>query len=83
LEIHGNVLEIGFFWGQITVFLTPKPTLAADSYGKGKETLSSGTECVKSALGTPAKGRRLTEAGKGFQLREAREPYGRHFGVKN
>jgi len=30
---------------------------------------------VKSALGTLAKGRRLTETGKGFQLREARERY--------
>ena len=38
---------------------------------------------VKSALGTLAKGRRLTEAGKGFQLREAPKPYGRHLGVKN
>ena len=32
-------------------------------------------EYVKSALGTLAKGRRLTETGKGFQLREARERY--------
>ena len=32
--------------------------------------------------GTLAKGRRLTEVGKGFQLREDPEPYGRHFGVK-
>src|SRR3972149_5110569 len=40
-------------------------------------------EYVKAALGTLAKGRRLSEAGKGFQLREAPEQYERHFGVKN
>ena len=40
-------------------------------------------EYVKAALGIRAKGRKLTEAGKGFQLREAPERYERHLGVKN
>ena len=71
------------------MFLAPKPALITDPYGKSKEALSSGTDLagpfqyVKAALGIRAKGRRLTEAGKGFQLREVAEPYVRHFGAKN
>ena len=44
-------------------------TTLRDRFGKS-------LKYVKSALGTLAKGRRRTEAGKGFQLREARERHG-------
>ncbi len=40
-------------------------------------------DCVKSALGALAKGRKAKESGDSYQLREPSAPYGEHFGVKN
>ncbi|MFO7557546.1 MAG: hypothetical protein R6X10_01840 [Desulfobacterales bacterium] len=39
-------------------------------------------DSIKSSMGSLAQGRKRTEAGESYQLRELQIPYGEHFGVK-
>jgi len=69
--------------GWVEDYLGGGNNIRNDKWTKSVAVGSKGfVESVKSALGALAKGRKLKEAGDGYQLREPSAPYGDHFGVK-